>query len=219
MKKITKLGAVIFASAMLFAFAGCGGSSTDSGSSTAAGSSAQDTAESTTESTAESAAESVSSATESESGEASASENVKDYVYFDNTETKWEKVCVYWWNDDYALITNKLTGEPYPANTEDGKQDLGSSWPGVEMEQIGDSSIYRAVMPVGATSIIFNTGVSDEDVRAGTEAYQTDDLKFDEAANAGQVYKIDLSQEPKKGRGVEKTKYRYPGGGWSDYTG
>lgn len=204
---------------MLFAFAGCGGSSTDSGSSTAAGSSAQDTAESTTESTAESAAESVSSATESESGEASASENVKDYVYFDNTETKWEKVCVYWWNDDYALITNKLTGEPYPANTEDGKQDLGSSWPGVEMEQIGDSSIYRAVMPVGATSIIFNTGVSDEDVRAGTEAYQTDDLKFDEAANAGQVYKIDLSQEPKKGRGVEKTKYRYPGGGWSDYTG
>ena len=219
MKKITKLGAVIFASAMLFAFAGCGGSSTDSGSSTAAGSSAQDTAESTTESTAESAAESVSSATESESGEASASENVKDYVYFDNTETKWEKVCVYWWNDDYALITNKLTGEPYPANTEDGKQDLGSSWPGVEMEQIGDSNIYRAVMPVGATSIIFNTGVSDEDVRAGTEAYQTDDLKFDEAANAGQVYKIDLSQEPKKGRGVEKTKYRYPGGGWSDYTG
>lgn len=204
---------------MLFAFAGCGGSSTDSGSSTAAGSSAQDTAESTTESTAESAAESVSSATESESGEASASENVKDYVYFDNTETKWEKVCVYWWNDDYALITNKLTGEPYPANTEDGKQDLGSSWPGVEMEQIGDSSIYRAVMPVGATSIIFNTGVSDEDVRAGTEAYQTDDLKFDEAANAGQVYKIDLSQEPKKGRGVEKTKYRYPGDGWSDYTG
>ncbi len=204
---------------MLFAFAGCGGSSTDSGSSTAAGSSAQDTAESTTESTAESAAESVSSATESESGEASASENVKDYVYFDNTETKWEKVCVYWWNDDYALITNKLTGEPYPANTEDGKQDLGSSWPGVEMEQIGDSNIYRAVMPVGATSIIFNTGVSDEDVRAGTEAYQTDDLKFDEAANAGQVYKIDLSQEPKKGRGVEKTKYRYPGGGWSDYTG
>ena len=204
---------------MLFAFAGCGGSSTDSGSSTAAGSSAQDTAESTTESTAESAAESVSSATESESGEASASENVKDYVYFDNTETKWEKVCVYWWNDDYALITNKLTGEPYPANTEDGKQDLGSSWPGVEMEQIGDSSIYRAVMPVGATSIIFNTGVSEEDVRAGTEAYQTDDLKFDEAANAGQVYKIDLSQEPKKGRGVEKTKYRYPGGGWSDYTG
>ena len=128
-------------------------------------------------------------------------------------------MCVYWWNDDYALITNKLTGEPYPANTEDGKQDLGSSWPGVEMEQIGDSSIYRAVMPVGATSIIFNTGVSDEDVRAGTEAYQTDDLKFDEAANAGQVYKIDLSQEPKKGRGVEKTKYRYPGGGWSDYTG
>ena len=204
---------------MLFAFAGCGGSSTDSGSSTAAGSSAQDTAESTTESTAESAAESVSSATESESGEASASENVKDYVYFDNTETKWEKVCVYWWNDDYALITNKLTGEPYPANTEDGKQDLGSSWPGVEMEQIGDSNIYRAVMPVGATSIIFNTGVSDEDVRAGTEAYQTDDLKFDEAANAGQVYKIDLSQEPKKGRGVEKIKYRYPGGGWSDYTG
>lgn len=218
MRKLTKISAAIFASALIFAFAGCSGGSTTTQSS-ASGTSSQAATESKADTDDKSAAESDSGDAESKADDnTSSSENVKDYLYFDNSETKWEKVYAYWWNDDYHLITNKLTGDPYPANTADGKQDLGTSWPGVEMEKVGDTDIYRCVMPVEATSIIFNTGVSDDDVKKGVEAYQTADMKFDEKTNAGQVYKIDLTQEAKKGRGVEKTKFRYPGGNWSDYT-
>ena len=218
MRQLTKISAAIFASALIFAFAGCSGGSTTTQSS-ASGTSSQAATESKADTDDKSAAESDSGNAESKADDnASSSENVKDYLYFDNSETKWEKVYAYWWNDDYHIITNKLTGDPYPANTADGKQDLGTSWPGVEMEKVGDTDIYRCVMPVEATSIIFNTGVSDDDVKKGVEAYQTADMKFDEKTNAGQVYKIDLTQEAKKGRGVEKTKFRYPGGNWSDYT-
>lgn len=218
MRQLTKISAAIFASALIFAFAGCSGGSTTTQSS-ASGTSSQAATESKADTDDKSAAESDSGDAESKADDnTSSSENVKDYLYFDNSETKWEKVYAYWWNDDYHLITNKLTGDPYPANTADGKQDLGTSWPGVEMEKVGDTDIYRCVMPVEATSIIFNTGVSDDDVKKGVEAYQTADMKFDEKTNAGQVYKIDLTQEAKKGRGVEKTKFRYPGGNWSDYT-
>ena len=218
MRKLTKISAAIFASALIFAFAGCSGGSTTTQSS-ASGTSSQAATESKADTDDKSAAESDSGDAESKADDnTSSSENVKDYLYFDNSETKWEKVYAYWWNDDYHIITNKLTGDPYPANTADGKQDLGTSWPGVEMEKVGDTDIYRCVMPVEATSIIFNTGVSDDDVKKGVEAYQTADMKFDEKTNAGQVYKIDLTQEAKKGRGVEKTKFRYPGGNWSDYT-
>ena len=218
MRQLTKISAAIFASALIFAFAGCSGGSTTTQSS-ASGTSSQAATESKADTYDKSAAESDSGDAESKADDnTSSSENVKDYLYFDNSETKWEKVYAYWWNDDYHIITNKLTGDPYPANTADGKQDLGTSWPGVEMEKVGDTDIYRCVMPVEATSIIFNTGVSDDDVKKGVEAYQTADMKFDEKTNAGQVYKIDLTQEAKKGRGVEKTKFRYPGGNWSDYT-
>ena len=218
MRQLTKISAAIFASALIFAFAGCSGGSTTT-QSLASGTSSQAATESKADTDDKSAAESDSGDAESKADDnTSSSENVKDYLYFDNSETKWEKVYAYWWNDDYHLITNKLTGDPYPANTADGKQDLGTSWPGVEMEKVGDTDIYRCVMPVEATSIIFNTGVSDDDVKKGVEAYQTADMKFDEKTNAGQVYKIDLTQEAKKGRGVEKTKFRYPGGNWSDYT-
>lgn len=146
-------------------------------------------------------------------------ENKNNYLYFDNSETKWENVCVYWWNSAFMPITNKLTGELYPANVDGKKQDLTTSWPGIEMERIGDTDIYRAVMPVGAEKVVFNTGVRDEDVRNGVEAFQSADIAFDAKVNAGQVYKIDTTQEPKSGRGVEKTKFKYSGGEWSAYNG
>ena len=72
-------------------------------------------------------------------------------------------------------------------------------------------------MPMGPTMIIFSSGITDEEVAKGTIAYQTEDMPYDDQKNAGQVYKIDMSQEPSKGRGVEKTKYKYPAGEWSDY--
>ena len=142
---------------------------------------------------------------------------IEDYVYFDNSETKWQNVYAYWWNDDFHLITNKLTGEAYPANGENGTQVLDKSWPGVQMEKVGDTDIYRCVMPVEATKIIFNSGVPDEDIYAGKEGYQTGDTEFGNDYG-GKIYTVDISVAAKAGRGVEKTKYKYNAGAWSDYT-
>ena len=130
-----------------------------------------------------------------------------DYIYYDNSGTKWEKVYAYWWEKCFSTTTNKLTGEAY-----------GEAFPGLPMERVGDTDIYRIVIPVKATSIIFNSGASDEEIRKDIKAYQTADLEFSDTAIAGQVYKIDLSQAPENGRGVEKTKYVYPAGSWSDHT-
>ncbi len=130
-----------------------------------------------------------------------------DYIYYDNSETKWDKVYAYWWESNFATTTNKITGEVY-----------GEAFPGLPMERVGDTDIYRIVIPVKANNIIFNCGITDKEIKNGKQSYQTSDLVFDENANAGQVYKIDLSQEAKHGRGVEKTKYIYPAGTWSNYT-
>ncbi len=246
MNKLKKFATVAIAAAMLMAFAGCSSSVTEYGSpqpappvdnqqSTAAPtteesstpaensvpaeeSSEPSEAESSAEETEESSADEESS--EEESSEAASAEvNVKDYVYFDNSSTKWDKVCAYWWNDQFSEITNKVTGELYPANGEDGTQDLKNAWPGVELEQVEGTDIYRCAVPVGATKIVFNDGVPNEEVKNGAEAYQTDDMDFSENDNAGQLYSIDVSVEPVAGRGKEKTKFKYGAGTWSDYNG
>lgn len=128
-----------------------------------------------------------------------------NYVYYDNSETKWEKVFAYWWSTA-TRITNKITGEDYYMD-----------WPGTQMEQIEGTDIYRVALPVGATAIIFDSGVTDDEVAAGVTAYQTKDLLFNANANAGQIYKIDVSHPAKKGTGFEKTKYKYSEGNWLDY--
>ena len=129
-----------------------------------------------------------------------------NYIYFDNSETKWEKIYAYWWGN---ASKNKITG-----------QDMyGAAWPGIEMEKIGDTDIYRIAVPVGPTGFIFDTGVTDDEIKAGVVGYQTEDLIYNANINAGQIYKIDVSQEAKKGRGIEKTKYKYPAGSWSNYEG
>lgn len=127
---------------------------------------------------------------------------VKNYVFYDNSETQWEKVYAYWWG---GKTVNKVTKEPY-----------GGEWPGVEMERIEGTDIYRVVAPLNATGFIFNSGVTDPEVAQGKIAYQTVDLSYNNAI-AGMIYKIDLSVEPKAGRGAEKTKYRYSAGEWTSY--
>ena len=136
-------------------------------------------------------------------------ESITKYIFYDNSETKWDKVYAYWWGgvtDDYAK--NMVTGEDY-----------GGPWPGILMEQIEGTDIYKIAAPQGPTGFIFNSGVTDEEVLKGVTAYQTVDLTYNSAVNAGQIYKIDISQDPKPGRGVEKTKYKYPAGTWTDYYG
>ena len=135
------------------------------------------------------------------------SAEVMNYFYFDNSETKWDKVCAYWWGGNPV---NKITGEDAYGNPE---------WPGLEMEKIGDTDIYRVVVPLGNYGLVFSSGVTDAEVEKGTIAYQTKDLTFSSNANSGQIYKIDVSEEAKPGRGIEKTKYKYNAGSWSNYTG
>ena len=153
-----------------------------------------------------------------------------DYIYFDNSKTKWDVVYAHWWNSDYTPVIDKLTGEYMPPQVEiensDGTkvmgQDFGHAWPGTKLEKIGDTDIWQARIPYGATFIIFNSGVKDADVKNGAVAYQTGDLPFSDKDNAGQIYTIDTSKEPKAGGGKYKTKYTYDkdeGGAWSKYEG
>ena len=92
------------------------------------------------------------------------------------------------------------------------------------MEQVKDADgnptdIWQIRIPFNAQKIIFSSGKSDDEVKNGETGYQTVDLDFNETENAGKIYKIDTSVEPKAGRGVEKTKYKYSAGSWEDYDG
>ena len=126
------------------------------------------------------------------------------YVYYDNSETKWDKVYVYWWG---GMSVNSITKEPY----------YYADWPGFEMERIEGTDIYRAVAPFGVIGIIFDSGVSDKEVSEGKTAYQTTDLPYSNAM-IGKIYKIDMSVAPKADPGAMKTKHRYSAGDWSDYS-
>ena len=125
------------------------------------------------------------------------------YVYYDNSETKWDKVYAYWWG---GMSFNSVTKDAY----------YFAEWPGFEMERIEGSDIYRVVAPFGVTGIIFDSGVTDRAVAEGKTAYQTTDLTYS-ADLMGKVYKIDLSVEPSTDPGKMKTKHRYSAGNWSDY--
>ena len=132
-----------------------------------------------------------------------------NYFYFDNSETKWDKVYAYWWG---TKPINVLTGEEW--------YGMKGPWPGVEMERIGDSDIYRVVLPLGKDlGLVFNSGVTDDEVKNGAIAYQTADLTYSSSVNAGQIFKIDISDEPKPGTGIQKTKFKYKSGSWSNYEG
>ncbi len=133
---------------------------------------------------------------------------IKNYIFYDNSETKWDRVFAYFWG---GIPTNKVTGEVFDIKYAD--------WPGYEMEKVEGTDLYRMPVPVGSSNIIFSTGVKDEDVAKGVVAYQTSDLIFSNVNNSGKIYKIDTSVEAKPGSGkAEKTKYRYSAGEWRDYT-
>ena len=129
-----------------------------------------------------------------------------NYFYFDNSQTKWDKVYAWWWGENPV---NKITGEDW--------YGIQGPWPGVEMEKMGDTDIYRVVVPIGNFGLVFSSGVTDDEIEKGTIGYQTKDLTFSSSVNAGQIYTIDTSVEPTPGRGIEKTKYKYSAGSWSNY--
>ena len=167
---------------------------------------------------------------------------IKDYIFFklsddlkksasdaaaaDDRSGEWNEVYVYFWNDGYTDVKD-LTGAFYPEQTnftnDEGEavfgQDFGHYWPGIKMDQVPGTDVWQAKIPFGATKIIFNSGVKDDDVHAGVVAFQNDDMHFDQVANAGQIFVIDTKEAPKHARGVEKTKYKYSAGAWEDYKG
>lgn len=126
------------------------------------------------------------------------------YVYYDNSETKWDKVYAYWWG---GMAFNSFTKEPY----------YFSEWPGYEMEQLEGTDIYRVVAPWGCTGIIFDSGVTDREVAEGKDAFQTTDIQYNNDL-IGKMYKIDTSVKPKADSGIMKSKRRYSKGSWSDYS-
>ena len=126
------------------------------------------------------------------------------YVYYDNSETKWDKVYAYWWG---GLAFNSFTRDPY----------YFTEWPGFEMERLGSSDIYRVIAPWGNTGIIFDSGVTDKEVAQGKTAFQTTDIPYTNDL-IGKLYKIDMSVDPTPDPGKMKTKSRYSAGAWSDYS-
>ena len=133
-------------------------------------------------------------------------EEIKYYLFYDNSETKWDSVWAYWWPSSNEPPKNVITKEPY-----------GAQWPGLEMERIEGTDIYRIVAPIDAGNIIFNSGVPDSEVMKGVLAYQTTDLPYNYSLYSGKIFKIDTSVEPRPEKGFEKTKYKYSKGDWSDF--
>ncbi len=58
-------------------------------------------------------------------------------IYFDNTDQKWDKVLIYYWCDG---------------------NDRMVDWPGVEMDPVGETNIYKYVVPHDAQEVLFNNG-------------------------------------------------------------
>ena len=145
-----------------------------------------------------------------------------DYLFFDNSQTKWDKVCAYWWHPDYAR-TFDLESKDFGCvrvTTEDGTEGyMPVEFPGTDMTNIPGTDIWQIRIPYNAQYIIFNNGHSDKEVENGAEGYQTKDLPLDTALNAGKIWTINVNGGIETGRGVEKTKHRYQMGAWGDYDG
>lgn len=58
-------------------------------------------------------------------------------LYFDNTATGWDEVYIYYWSEV------------------NGQMQI---WPGVKMDRIGDTQLYKYVVPADAEQVIFNNG-------------------------------------------------------------
>ena len=46
---------------------------------------------------------------------------------------------------------------------------------------------------------------------------QAENMDYDDEKNAGQIFRIDTSVEPKPGKSNEKTKFKYSSGSWEDF--
>lgn len=115
-------------------------------------------------------------------------ENLSKYYFFDNSESKWEKVGAYWWT---------------PAEN--------AAWPGQEAIQIEGTDVWAVQYDAETTKIIFNNLVSDDEYTVENPKIQTSDVKVDATANAGNIYIPDVSSADAKEDGAAVT---YKEGNW-----
>jgi len=144
------------------------------------------------------------------------------YIYFDNSETKWDEVYAYWWHPDYARtydFEDNDYGYVQEVDADGNPASHPVAFPGTKMTQVPGTDVWQARVPFNAQKIIFGSGKSDAQIEAGEIGYQTADLDFDPIANAGQIYVVDMATPAKAGRGVEKTKFKYNAGEWKAYDG
>lgn len=79
-------------------------------------------------------------------------ENVKNYVFFDNSKTQWDQVGAYWWDTDENTKATNAAGEEYSAG----------AWPGVKATKLSDDYDYWYIeMPVNAGGFIWDNYVGD----------------------------------------------------------
>ena len=156
--------------------------------------------------------------------------HISDYIYFDNGETKWDEVYAYWWNINYERtydIDGNDWGIEKTIDNETGKETWKPvEYPGTKLTRIEDTDIWQIKIPFNANCIIFNNGISDNQVQTGETSYSTIDLKLDTKNNAGQIYVIDTTpkseknvqyKNPVSGRGIFKTRLTYKMGKWVNY--
>ena len=147
---------------------------------------------------------------------------IDDYIYFDNSYTKWDEVYAYWWESGYGRtydFEDNDYGWVADVDADGNPANHPVTFPGTKMTQVPGTDVWQARIPFGAQKIIFSSGKSDDQIHAGEIGYQTADLDIDTEANAGQIYVVEVGSEAKKGKGIEKTKYKYSKGEWVDYTG
>ena len=164
---------------------------------------------------------------------------VNDYIFFDNTNTKWETVYAYWFGtvegvEGYVDIKDPV-GRSY--NNQE-------NWPGNLLERVEGTDYWRALKPVGATTIIFSNGYSDEalkeewakikadykanptnetlDALTSVKQFQTSDIAFNSETDGGKVYSIKegaVATQGASGYNLLKNAYAADDNVVADYTG
>ena len=147
---------------------------------------------------------------------------ITDYLFFDNSETKWDEVYAYWWHDDYARtfdLENKDYGCTRITNEDGSEGYMPTAFPGTAMTNITGTDIWQLRIPYNAQKIIFSSGKTDEQIAQGEQGWQTKDIALDTSLHAGMIWTVDINGGIETGSGIEKTKNKYQKGSWSEYTG
>lgn len=146
-------------------------------------SSEESTEESSEESTEESSTEPGKYSEAYNAAKAQLGEDLSGYYFFDNSETKWATVGVYWWT---------------PAEN--------APWPGQAAIQIEGTDIWAVQYTPETDTIIFNNLVSDADFTVDNPKLQTQNIVVSSETNAGQIFVIDMATEevPNRYKGAVK---------------